>query len=435
MTKDDLQIGSPDWVTAKIELGQERIVQFVSGILESQPLATIGFYLVMLMMVPLVISNLGIILLNENDPNLAEYMNLIRMAALLIPVFLIPRVLIRTNDRGFLDIILSLILWALSFASYFYVWPGSITKLGFILPLVLIQFALPVVLFVVTRGLNFWLRFIILLIGVMAASNISQQHGYGLWLTLRSNMIFPISLLMLEQASGLIRSRTELVRYLFSPQQLFNPMPVGYEQRKVVEGSKRLYVLGTIDFIKAAAAISVGWLLTSPSISFDDSDFVSAVAHGYWFFFYFYVARFAWLSFFTGTARWLGFDMVDPVCLPILSANFFDFWKRWNFYLYNWANRLFVEPLSNKTRSLFLAVFIAYLLENFLMMSDRVAGSFQLILMVAIITVPIRAFLTALSAAAPGLFPSGRKWYGWFGVILVNLVVALMPGVRFYFFH
>lgn len=424
MTQNPSQIGSPEWVTEKIELGQERLIQF----LEKLPGSIFLIYLLAIAAAATAIINVDLIVSNMNGPS--ELLGVFRMTAFLLPLVVIPRLFVKTSGRSTYELIVTLAFFLLSIATYMLVWwPRAQLSTRIIFG---IEYFFPILLFFLTRGLDYRLRVIILLVGVTAASVAADFAGFPFWLILRLNMILPVSLLMFEEAEGLSLNAMTLQRFFLSPILLFTPFPVEHKDREIIEGSKRLYVMGAIDFAKAIISMFICWLMLDPRIRFDDSDFFTALLHGYWQFALLVFLRISWSFLFVGAGRWMGFNMSDPIRVPFLAINFFDFKKRSQIYVFNWAIKLFYDPIFRKTGSAFLAAFFAFTIESAILSWSRYTSSLVQYLTSAAIPIVIAAALAGFSAATPSLWPSGKKWSGWLGVLIVNVVLGLLTGAQYY---
>jgi len=230
-------------------------------------------------------------------------------------------------------------------------------------------------------------------------------------------------------------TKATLTRLLFSPFMLFNPLPVEQKDRAIAEGSKRLFILGAIDFTKAIAVMFIAWQMLDPQFQFDNSDFFSTLLHGYWKFIFLVLIRFAWSFLFVGAGRWMGFNMSDPIRVPLLATNFFDYKKRSQSYMFNWSMTLFYAPIFGKTGSTFLAAFLAFTIQGIILSWSRFPSSLGVYVTWTLIPVAVASALIAFAAATPSLWPSGRKWSGWFGVLIVNAVLGLITGAQFYLPH
>ncbi len=272
----------------------------------------------------------------------------------------------------------------------------------------------------------------------------NSLNNQGWWIVRTERMILSIAVIFSELHAGILRLPPlglPLFGYIFSPQNLIFPLPVRSQQLEIIEENsvhKRVFFDGVIDILIAtfifilSAAVRI-WL-HGLKWNLDENAFTTKLILGWGIYLYYFANSFAILRTAVGIGRLMGFQLSDPYHFPLLAATPQDRWRRWNTYFYSWFMSFTFIPVMRKTNSLFLAIFLTFLITYLLHESAntvsvfRGEGSF-----VAIWYMQSRlAFFMAHAAVVyfalktEYFWPSGKSIWGWCSVLVTHILMSLV---------
>ena len=136
-------------------------------------------------------------------------------------------------------------------------------------------------------------------------------------------------------------------------------------------------------------------------------------------------------------ARILGYRFPSAYNLPLLAASPQDRWRRWNTYFYNFYCWIFFIPFYKKTKSLFLAVMLTFLITSFFHSNSE---SF-LVHVTADLPLQVSRSIVCFFLLHGFVVYGGLKWKspllngeikkGWAGVILTWIAMILIHNLQF----
>ncbi len=283
--------------------------------------------------------------------------------------------------------------------------------------------------------------------GVLLRSQFSSEYSDGriyavpfLWFPLR--IMMPMILLISERYSTLTLVPLKSWSFwaqLFFPANFFSAVPslTSSEFLKLSRQPHRSSVLlkGLRDLYLAVLLQVVSmWLGQKMSKVLPWEGFSYHFFHGYILYFSTYLNAMIALLTVIGCCRILGFDMFDPFHVPLLAANPFERWKRWNTYYYEWLKTLVFFPLFKWKKNLFIAVIVtflvSYLIHVELVLVELIQRPLDYWLHGRVLTGVchhlLQAILVYFYLKAPGLWPSDSTLKGWWGVLGMHLLMGLI---------
>ena len=263
---------------------------------------------------------------------------------------------------------------------------------------------------------------------------INYRLGMNLQIVDFPRMIFPFSLLSLEAQAGKKSSRLMEWVAIFPPTILFTPLPIESKDR-VFTADWSLRLRGLRDVLRGILFVFMAFILRRHLTAFPMQQNVGGVfGYGFITYIYYFFGSYAWMALPFGILRWYGMKVPDYFNFPLLSTSPGERWRRWNTYYYNWYYKVIFFPLYKKTRSMLIGIFTVFFVTA-LLHSGRLSygplfGVQKLLVNPLSLQLALffgaHAFLIFLSLKFPQLWPAGEKRRGWWGVLVLTLLMSLV---------
>ncbi len=135
-----------------------------------------------------------------------------------------------------------------------------------------------------------------------------------------------------------------------------------------------------------------------------------------------------------GVARLLGYNLRDAAHFCILATNPSDMWKRWSTYMYEWMLAVVFIPFWTKIRSVLLAHIACFIVLYFVhlpsLLYSTSTSPFQWDwLKLNLIYFLLHALFVYFGYLTRRLWPSGARLNGWWGILVIQLVLVLIHSV------